>query len=73
MHIDFGFPAPTLGHDVRLARRAFGNEDSALTLETTRRGAFPASAVFKILYLGLATSYPHTLRRCACVVTTRLV
>jgi hypothetical protein len=69
MHIDFGFPAPALGHDVRLARRAFGNEEGASTLETTRRGAFPASAVFKILHLGLMTSCPHTLRRCACIVT----
>ena len=32
MHIDFDFPAPALGHDVLLARRAFGNEEGALTL-----------------------------------------
>ena len=35
-HIDFGFAAPTLGHDVCLSRKAFGYVEGQHTLKTSQ-------------------------------------
>jgi hypothetical protein len=68
-HIDFGFAAPALGHDVCLSRKAFGYVEGQHTLKTAQRGTMPSLVMLQILHLGLRTPCIHTLRRCACLVT----
>jgi hypothetical protein len=66
-HIDFGFPAPAMGHDVNLARKGFGEVEGEHTLKTAVRSPLPARVAYEILQLGLRTTNTHTLRRCACL------
>jgi len=69
-HIDFGFSAPAMGHDIKLARRGFGEVEGDNTLKTAIRSPLPALVAYEILQLGLRTPDLHTLRRCACLVTS---
>ena len=66
-HIDFGFPAPAMGHDVNLARKGFGEVEGKHALKTAVRSPLPACVAYEILQLGLRTTNTHTLRRCACL------
>jgi hypothetical protein len=72
-HINFGFAAPALGHDVCLFRKAFGYVEGqhtvALKTSESQRGTMPSSVMLQILHLGLRTPCTHTLRCCACLVT----
>jgi len=67
--IDFGFPVPAMGHDIKLTRCGFGEVEGEHTLKTAVRSPLPARVVYEILQLGLRTPDLHTLRRCACLVT----
>jgi len=66
-HIDFGFPAPAMGHDGTLARKGFSEVEGECTFKTTVRSPLPARITYEILQLGLRTTNTHTLRRCACL------
>ena len=66
-HIDFGFPAPAMGHLLRLARRGFAEVEGEATLTTAVRSPLPSAVAFRFLQLGLATDCFYTLRACACL------
>jgi len=66
-HIDFGFPAPAMGHDVNLARKGFREVEDEHTLKTAVRSPLPARGYYEILQFALRTTNTHTLRRCACL------
>jgi hypothetical protein len=63
-HIDFGFAALALGHDVCLSRKAFGYVEGQHTLKTSHRGSMPSSVMLQILHLGLHPLHTYSATLC---------
>lgn len=71
-HEDAGFPSPTKSFLVSRLLSAFDRKtDREMELQSTRAG-LPASAVRRVLELGLTTSAVDTVGRCAMVVFSYL-
>jgi len=66
-HIHFGFPTPTMGHDVNLIRKGFCEVEGEHNLKTAVRSPLPVRVAYEILQLCLRTTNTHTLHRCACL------
>lgn len=70
-HEDIRLPRPELGQGFHLTHsglRDVEGEELDDVDDCSVRAPVPAAVIMAILELGLATQYPDTLRKCACIV-----